>query len=127
MRLVVLSLLLAVPVFGLFPSGTLLAQGNIFDKGCEGAQNSTLCKDAKSNQDPFLGPNGLFADILQLITIAVGVAAVIMIIIGGIKYITSGGDPASVSSAKNTLLYAVIGIVVVLFAQALVLFVIRRI
>jgi hypothetical protein len=57
----------------------------------------------------------------------VGVVSVIMIIIGGFKYIISSGDSANVTSAKNTILYAIIGLVVVLLAQIIVRFVIARV
>lgn len=70
--------------------------------------------------------NQLFSAIetgVDIFSLIVGVIAVVMIIIGGLKYITSGGDSNSVSSAKNTLLYAVIGLVVVVLAQAIVFFV----
>ena len=56
----------------------------------------------------------------------VGVVAVIMIIIGGLKYITSSGDSNNVSSAKNTILYAIIGLVVVVLAQVIVRFVVTK-
>jgi len=55
------------------------------------------------------------------------VVAVIMIIIGGFRYITSGGNDTSITSAKNTILYAVIGLVIVALAQVLVHFVLRNI
>jgi hypothetical protein len=56
----------------------------------------------------------------------VGVIAVIMIIIGGLKYVTSGGDSSAVGSAKNTIIYALVGLVVVALAQALVKFVLAK-
>ncbi len=65
-------------------------------------------------------------NIVQFFIILIGAIAVIMIIVGGFKYITSGGDSNKTSSAKNTLLYAAIGIVVVLFAQGLVSFVLKQ-
>lgn len=54
----------------------------------------------------------------------VGAIAVIMLIFGGFKYITSGGDASNVTSAKNTILYAVIGLVVVVLAGTIVNFVV---
>jgi hypothetical protein len=59
--------------------------------------------------------------------VIVGVAAVIMIIIGGFRYITSSGDSASVNSAKNTILYAIIGLVIVALAQVIVRFVLNQV
>jgi hypothetical protein len=50
-----------------------------------------------------------------------------MIIIGGFKYITSGGDSNNVSSAKNTILYAIIGLIIVALAQTIVRFILGRV
>lgn len=62
--------------------------------------------------------------IVNVLLYVIGVIAVVVIIIGGIRYTTSGGNAASVSAAKNTILYAVIGLVVALLAYAIVNFVI---
>ena len=63
---------------------------------------------------------------LNLLSIIVGIAAVIMIIIAGLKYVTSGGKDESVKSAKNTILYAIIGLVIVALAQIIVHFVLTE-
>ena len=55
---------------------------------------------------------------------AIGAISVIMLIIGGIRYVISGGDSTAVQGAKNTILYAIVGIVVALLAYAVVNFVI---
>ena len=55
------------------------------------------------------------------------VTAVMMIIVGGFRYITSGGASDSVSSAKNTIIYAIVGLVVVALAQFIVQFVLNRV
>ncbi len=64
--------------------------------------------------------------IINILSLAVGVVAVVMIIIGGFKYVTSGGDSGNVTGAKNTILYAVVGLVVVALAQVIVRFVVDR-
>ena len=56
----------------------------------------------------------------------VGIAAVVMIIIGGLRYVTSNGDSGQVGNAKNTILYAVVGLVVVALAQVIVRFVVAK-
>lgn len=57
----------------------------------------------------------------------VGLLAVIFIIVGGFQYITSSGDAAKATKAKNTILYAVIGLVIALLAYAIVNFVIEKV
>lgn len=58
--------------------------------------------------------------IINILSAAVGVIAVIMIIVGGLRFVTSGGNAEAVKSARSTLLYAVIGLVVVALAQVIV-------
>lgn len=64
--------------------------------------------------------------VINIISVIVGVVAVIMIVFGGLKYITSGGESSNVSSAKNTILYAIIGLVIVAMAQFIVRFVLDK-
>jgi len=64
--------------------------------------------------------------VLNILSVVAGVAAVIMIIIGGMKYITSGGDAQAVSGAKRTLIYAVVGLIVVSLSQFIVFFVLKN-
>ncbi|MBQ3470425.1 hypothetical protein IJH23_01780 [Candidatus Saccharibacteria bacterium] len=70
------------------------------------------------------GETGAFKQITNTILYIVGIIAVIMLIIGGIKYVLSGGDGKKVTDAKNTVLYAIIGLVISFFAYAIVNFVI---
>jgi len=70
--------------------------------------------------------NTTIENIINIFSIVVGIVAVVMIILGGFKFITSGGDANNVKSAKNTILYAVIGLVVVALAQIIVRFVLNQ-
>jgi hypothetical protein len=65
----------------------------------------------------------LLRTIVKYISIVVGGVSIIMIIIGGFKYITSGGDSSNVTGAKNTILYAIVGLIIVALAQIIVRFV----
>lgn len=71
------------------------------------------------------GFTGAIAEIVQIMSIIVGIIAIIMILIAGIKYATSGGSSEKISGAKNTLIYALVGVVVVALAQFLVHFVLN--
>jgi len=66
---------------------------------------------------------GYIKTAINIFSVVVGVIAVIMIIVGGVKYITSGGDAGNVTGAKNTILYAIIGLVIVALSQVIVQFV----
>lgn len=70
--------------------------------------------------------NNLIAAIVNIISVIVGIIAVVMIIIGGAKFITSGGDSGKVSSAKSTVIYALVGLVIVALAQFIVRFVLSK-
>jgi len=65
-------------------------------------------------------------NVINIFSAVVGVVAVIMIIYGGFRYIASGGKQESVTSAKNTLLYAIVGLIIVAFAQIIVHFVLNK-
>ena len=81
---------------------------------------------ARCDQCPrdLFGNTGVFKQITNTILYIVGIIAVVMLIIGGIKYLLSGGDSKKVTDAKNTVLYAIIGLVIAFLAYAIVNFVI---
>ncbi|HVA11403.1 MAG TPA: pilin [Candidatus Dormibacteraeota bacterium] len=92
-------------------------------------QVATGIDQTTTNPDTSCGQNGITSAISRAVTILsiiVGVAAVIAIILGGFKYITSGGDSGKVANAKSTLVYAIIGLVVAALAQLIVHFVINQ-
>lgn len=98
-------------------------------KGLECGSNLDLsdidsCNADTGTSDTDLG--GLLKNIVNILSIIVGVVAVIMIIIGGFRYITSGGESSNVSGAKNTLIYAIVGLVIVALAQFIVHFVLSQ-
>jgi uncharacterized membrane protein YuzA (DUF378 family) len=65
--------------------------------------------------------------VVQILSLIVGIAAVIAIISGGFKYINSGGDAGKVKDAKNTIIYALVGVAIAALAQLLVHFVLNRV
>lgn len=72
------------------------------------------------------GDGAVFNQIVQLVLLIVGAIAVLMLIVGGIRYIVSGGDSSAVEGAKNTILYAIIGIIIVFLSYAAVEFLISN-
>jgi len=73
------------------------------------------------------GVNNLITKVVNIFSVIVGIVSVIMIIYGGFRYVTSGGDSGNVSNAKNTIIYAIIGLVVVALAQFIVQFVLDKV
>jgi hypothetical protein len=101
-----------------------LAQGTNLDATGVGG---TTCS---GNQDTTAGTTGIqniIKTVINIFSLIVGVVSVIMIIFGGLRYITSGGDSNNVTSAKNTIIYAIIGLVVVALAQFIVQFVLNKV
>jgi len=91
---------------------------DIWGSACSGAAaNTALCKKDKSAQD-------YVKIIVNTLLYVLGAVSVIVIVIAGVYYTTSGGDPALVKRAKDTLLYAVIGLIVAAMAYAIVNFVV---
>ena len=80
--------------------------------------------DADCNDNGATGISGLISNVIKILSDVVGIAAVIMLIIAGLKYATSNGDSNAISSAKSTVIYALIGLVIAALAQLLVQFVI---
>ena len=85
----------------------------------------TKTKDTESRTID--GSDGLVKTVINIMLWVIGIISVIMIIIGGIRYATSNGDSNSASGAKNTILYSVIGLVIAIFAYAIVDFVVKQI
>ena len=96
------------------------------DDVCEGIQ---LTGGGANCNPPPGSPtvSGTLETAINILSIIVGVAAVIMIIVGGLQYILSAGDSAKTGTAKNTILYAVIGLAIVALSQVIVNFVLNRV
>ncbi len=95
---------------------------------CTGANLSTTPETcANTTSQAASSVDTIITTVINIFSLVVGVVSVIMIIIGGLKYITSGGDSGNVSGAKNTILYAIIGLVVVALAQVIVKFVLGKV
>lgn len=119
--LVAMALPIAAPV-------SVAAVGNS-EAACQGASleapdgTTGNCVDAAAGTSV----TGLIKQIINIFTWVVGVVAVIMIIIAGFRYVVSGGDSGGVSGAKNTILYAIVGLIIVIMAQVIVRFVLTNV
>lgn len=98
---------------------------NPLDSACSGdISGSQVCKDRGSK---LFGPGSAWTNIVNTMIFVVGAAATIMIVVGGLRYTLSNGDQGSIKSAKDTILYAVIGVIIAVSAYAIVNFVLTRI
>lgn len=79
------------------------------------ASESKVCQGTNKNS-----LNGLIVNVVNLLIMITGVIAVIMIVIGGIRYTTSAGDAGQTKTARDTIIYAIAGLVVAIMAYAIV-------
>lgn len=101
---------------------------------CAGANTSgsAFCIDSAGKNtpgadNPISGTSGIILRATRLIAVVAGAAAVILIIVGAIQFVTSSGDSGGAKRARETILYALIGLVIIALAQAIVSFVVVRI
>lgn len=113
-----LSLLLTMPslVFAANDNSKIIS-----DSACQADPTQAACKGN------IFASGGLVQTVAQTLVFLIGAISVLMLIIGGLRYVLSGGDPAATKGAKDTILYAVIGVIVALTGYALVHFLIFRI
>ena len=91
---------------------------NVLDEACTSNPDSALCTEGQTTS-----VDTVIDTIVNVLFLLVGLLAVIMIIVSGIRFVTSSGNSGAVESAKKTLLYSVIGLIVALLAYAIVNFV----
>lgn len=114
----VLRVLLPVFIIGMVALvGVSQVSALTLQEGAEAARCDACPRD-------LFGDTGVFKQVTNTVLYIVGIVAVVMLIVGGIRYITSGGDAKKVTDAKNTVLYAIIGLVISFLAFAIVNFVI---
>ena len=70
------------------------------------------------------GSAGIFTTISNVMLFLVGAISVIMIVVGGLRYVISGGNSGNITAAKNTILYAIVGLIIAIMAYAIINFVI---
>lgn len=91
-----------------------------------GISNGAAAANTKDQPDDLFGTGGIFSVITNTALYLIGAISVLMLIYGGIRYTLSAGDSKAVTDAKNTILYAVIGIIVALLSFAIVNFVLTQ-
>lgn len=128
MRKLLLGLFMSFGLaFGL--SGSAAAAWNPFggvDCNAQGSGNSAVCKDSQAqassgnNNDPLTGSDGLIIKIANVVAAVAGIAAVIIIILAGMRMVTSGGSSEDITGGRRTIIYALVGLVVIVLARAIV-------
>ena len=112
-----------------FAASALIATFALFAPVTVGALEGTVqdgVNAARGTDVPstLLGDGGVLSTIINTKLFIIGFLSVVMLIFGGLRYIISGGNAAAVTTAKNTILYAIVGLIIAIFAYAIVNFVI---
>ena len=116
---ITLGLAIAVLMIGLFSVATahsLYAESEMTIQAGANAAHGT------NQPTELFGNNGIFTTVTNVLLFIVGVLSVVMVIVGGLRYVVSGGNSAAVTGAKNTILYAIVGVIVAFLAYAVVNF-----
>ena len=128
---IILAGLIAVPLIMLGMGATQLvsAANSDLTQGAKAAQGSSVakvCMFTNTKTGDAACKTGIFTTIVNVFLFIIGAVSVLMIIYGGIRYTVSGGEAKNVTAAKDTILYAVVGLVVAILAYAIVNFVITN-
>ena len=113
----IVFMLVAIIGIGVMVPSTSLAAKSVISEQCAGVTDSKVCNDQNAD------PNKLARTIVNVLLFIVGSISVVMIIVGGLLYASSAGDGGRVTMAKNTVMYAVVGLIVSFLAFAIVNFV----
>ena len=110
--------ILMIGLLGVFTPAVSAANG--IDICSNGNENSVYCQNKDKGEGQV---NGIIKTIVEVLLMAVGAISIIMIVIGGILFALSSGDTQKAAKARSTILYAVVGLIVSVFASAIVNFV----
>lgn len=103
---------------------TILASGS---GATNASQNALNGLNSVNNGQATTDLQGSIGSILSVVYTVIGIVAVVMIILGGVNYAMSQGDPGKVKKGKDTIMYGIIGLIIVLLAFAITNFVLTNI
>lgn len=118
---------LKLSIISLLSLGSALAVSAVRSVSALSVQEGAEAARADGMPYNLVGPDGVFTQVTNTVLYIVGIVSVIMLIYGGLRYVISGGDSKKVTDAKNTILYAIIGLIISVLAFAIVNFVINAI
>jgi len=109
----------ALAIVAVFIPTSAFAQTNL-EGGIQAAK-----PDGAAGTTTLFGDDSIFNTIVNIMLFLIGAISVIMLIIGGIRYTISAGDSGNVTAAKNTIMYAIIGLIIAFLAFAIVNWVLK--
>lgn len=118
---------LVLAVLGAFSLGLVPATVHATDSVCNQDNVSEEVKKANGCSGTSTELSDVIVGIINGVVVVLGIVAAIFVVVGGVNYMTSQGDPGKLQKAKNTILYALIGLVIAALAFAIVNFVVVNI
>lgn len=113
-------------LFAVFAPATSVGAVEVFEVcNTPGASDSAVCQE-KDRPVQLGGPNGVLAKVIDVLSFVIGFAGVLIMVWGGQNYITANGDGQKAARAKDTILFAVIGLAIAASAQLISIFIIKR-
>ncbi len=124
----IISLSLMLVVAGNSSKAHAMSVFNPFSTVCDGSpesSSSNFCQERDSNKNPLSGPDAIIPKVANIIAVAGGIIAVIVIILSGLKMVTSSGDSKKVTEARNGIIYSAIGIVIIALSRLIIQFILK--
>lgn len=127
-RLLLLGLILATLALPLLTANSGVYAVDLLGNVCSNANHPGICSDnsAGSKTNPIFGPSGIMTEIISILSLIVGIAAVIGIIVSGLMMVVSSGDSNNAATARRSIAYCLVGLVVAAVAQLMVAFVLNK-
>lgn len=129
MKRMLVSILATIPLLTAVAM-VVPARANAVDPvagACKGkASGTAICEAGKDNKGSLVGDNGILTKIIQTFAYVAGIVAVVTGTVGGVRIAISNGDPGAIKAGKETVIYAIVGVVIAGFAQTIVIFVLKK-
>ena len=128
MKLLIIVKLSIVSMLSIFFLSAPALAVDVTGTACKDISDSAVCADAASakTKNPIFGSEGALTKVISTLSVVLAIIAVIVLIVAGIRYALSGGDPSKTAQVRNTIIYAVVGLIVAVIAQALVNLVLKN-
>ncbi len=89
--------------------------------------NSSICQSRGNGTDnPISGSNGILTKTISVVSFVAGIAAIIVMLIAGVSYVTSNGDSGKLNTAREMIIYSLVGLVIIVLARSIIIFIINR-
>jgi hypothetical protein len=121
-----LTIALTMVLVGGLTLAPAVASADFKNDACQGVNTLNGSSSSSCSTTANKSIDNLIKTVIQVLSVIVGFIAVVMIIVGGLKMITANGDSGAIATARSTILYALIGLIIVAVAQVLVHFVIFK-